>query len=214
MSARCTALLLLLTGACVDTKGRFDDYNDRFEDYKKRLEAEARDAAAGFDGGACESPELGELQGRYLFAFAAALDKTRPILMSLTLTPIKGSKTDLTAVFTPLSVEGLKPTGESVETTMRIDDTSFAMEKVHLLVPGDTNPLQPGLDAEADVTLSGSICADANGKTEFVCGDGVGLITDPLEVPLDGSEFGALRVEEGDPWPKPVSTCAMGRERT
>jgi hypothetical protein len=216
MSVRRTALLVLVAASCVDcvdTKGRFDDYNERFEDYKKRLADAEKDAAVP-DASDCEPASIQALEGRYLFAFAPSLDKTKAIVMSLVLTTTK-SKTEMDGVFKALSVGDLEPVGEDIEVKVELDGAGFKFEKVNLVVPGAANALTPGLDANAEVTLFGTVCAPSDGKAAtFLCGDGEGAIVDPIEIPLDGSEFGAVRVEKGDPWPEPVSTCAMGNDRS
>jgi hypothetical protein len=206
-----TAVLCLASASCVDTAKPFDDFTKRLSDYQERVEREREQEQtdAGADAGACRPIDEKELEGRFLFAVAVAIDKSKPLLSTLEITRGKGKPGVFDAVIEMLTTDDPpKPTGLRVDTTITLEGNQFTLAKTHVVVPGEANTLQPGITAEADISSTGVLCARDAQPIAFVCGDIAGEITKPLTVPLDGSEFGALRAPEGEALPAPISTCS------
>ncbi len=200
-------LLCLGFGAlgCVDAQGRFDEFSRKIAEKS----ANVRDGGdSGDGGGKCNPPNAEQLAGTYLFALAAKPAPDTPILALLTVKPeMKNGIIVGTVLFEPLSTEdGMSTVGVKNEGSFELDGTALTTRAFPVVLPGNANPVTPGAEAQADIMFSGRVCLDGMSVKSF-CGSASGTITKPLTLPLDGSTFGAVRVEEGKPWPKSFAKC-------
>lgn len=205
----CMSVLLCLgASSCVDSRSRFDQFTDR------KAEMVERDLANLPDGGCSLPATLEQFGGRYLFAMAAKPAPDRPILALLTVIPGKGDKPGGRVEFEPLAIEDpMSTVGVKNEGTFELAGTEFEAPTFPVVLPGNANPVQAGLNAEADLTLSGSVCLlEGKKAVDSFCGTAAGNITVPLTLPLEGSTFGAIRIEEGKPWPTSFASCEQAVE--
>ncbi len=201
-------LLCVCASSCVDSEARFDQFTDRKAAQVKR------DLENVPEGGCSLPATLEQLEGRYLFALAAKPAPDRPILALLTIKAGKGDKPSGTVLFEPLAIKDQMSTvGVKNEGTFELDGTEIRVPMFHVVLPGEADPVQEGLDAEADLILDGSACIEDGAMfVRTFCGKAAGNITVPLTLPLEGSTFGAIRIEEGKPWPTLFASCETAVE--
>jgi len=197
-------LLCLGLGAlgCVDSQGRFDEFS------QKIAEKNASVGDGGLGSGVCNPANVEQFAGTYLFALAAKPSPDNPILALLTVRPeMKDGIIVGTVLFEPLAIkDGMSTVGVENEGTFELDGTNLMTPAFHVVLPGEADPVSPGLKAEADIIFEGRVCVEDMSVKSF-CGAASGNITIPLTLPLEGSTFGAVRVEEGKPWPKSFAKC-------
>lgn len=201
-------LLCVFALSCVDTKLPFDEFTERQADKNKRDEMMGGMGRV-LDGG-CLMPTEKQIAGAYLFAMSASPAPERPILALLTIKPrAEGDKIVGELTFEPLSVEdSMSTVGVKNDGTFELSGTDLTTPPFHVVLPGNANPVQVGLNAEADFELVSQLCLDGVMTVDFFCGDAKGNITVPLTLPLEGSTFGAVRVEPGKPFPTGITSCA------
>ena len=152
---------------------------------------------------------LEQFTGRYLFALAATPAPDRPILAILTVEPKDGDTPGGNVHFEPLAIKDpMSTVGVKNEGTFELIGTELTVPSFRVVLPGNANPVQEGLDVEAELLLSGLVCnlEESVGVPSF-CGTAAGNITIPLTLPLEGSTFGAIRIEDGKPWPTSFASC-------
>lgn len=196
-----TAPLLLLT-ACPDASSEYEAFKDRYAD----LEKEA--------GPTCDVPTPcaavpapGEVDGQYFFAFAASLEKSKPIVFLATITS-KASAAGGTEM--KWELQGLDwsdrktPVGPPlVLDALAIDaEGNIDADLVPLDVVGEANPFSH-TPITADVSsLRGQFCA---GQT-FFYGEFDGIVTKPIELSVDGSSWTLTKVTGPADYPEPPPT--------
>lgn len=189
--------LVLLTG-CPDASSEYEAFKDRYAD----LEKEA--------GPTCDTPapcaavpQPGEIDGQYFFAFAASLEKLKPIVFLATIT----SKAGPSGTAMDWSLQGLHwndrktPVGPALELKdIAIDAEGYIdADLAPLDVDKDANPFSHS-PITADVSsLRGQFCA---GQT-FFYGEFDGLVTKPIELSVDGSSWTLTKVTGPADYPEP-----------
>lgn len=202
-----TGILLLLglgTQGCIDSRLRFDEFSEKIA--KKNASV---DDGGGVPSGGCITPTAEQLAGSYLFALSAKPSPDNPILALLTVKPeLKDGKIVGSVLFEPLAIkDGMSTVGVKNQGTFELDSNQLTTPAFHVVLPGEANPVSPGLKAEADIIFSGTVCLDDSMVARSFCGAASGDITAPLTLPLEGSTFGAVRIEKGQPWPKSFAAC-------
>lgn len=161
--------------ACPDTGARLDEFNERSEPY--RVEAVA---------GECTG--VADLTGDYMLAILTTVDPS-PILMFAGAEVDTGANT-ITISMTPLTTDDRTLVGDTFTATSDLDDVgAFVLDFGEITVPGEANPIIPGVPATAEITLVG-----CTSTVDSTCGAVEGRVTSPAEVPLDGSSFGVVPV--------------------
>ena len=142
-----------------------------------------------------------DFSGTYLFAFATSVDFEKPILFEATVvTAADLASFDIT--LQPLSTDLLfgdaeepNPDPRAPVGVVRTDtgqmnaDGTWEIVMTDWIIPALGNPVTGG-ELVATVTLSGNAC-----NAEHFCGMGDGSV---IGVPLTGSTFGAVLLEEGE----------------
>ncbi len=201
-------VLSLVGASCVDTSSAYEGFNERLSDKKKREEAKLREMIEIPSGG-CAALQAEQLSGRFLFGLTASPAPDVPLLALLTV-EAEPTGTGLLAnlKFEPLSVEDPTQTVGSLSIgELRIEGTELSAREFVIDLPGVANTVLPGADAAAELNLSGILCVAAEARVDELCGTVTGNLIEPLQVSMEGSEFGAVRIVEGEPWPKVLSGC-------
>jgi len=194
------ALLIALgVAGCPDTQGEFDAFVERWQ--------RANPGADGAipDGGECTPPDPTALDGQYVFALSAVIQRETPILFLTQVTGV-ANPPSLQLMFQPLSrTDRRTPVGSPVTLgpfPLAADGTLHA-ELPPLVVSGEANPITGG-EIEAQVTLDGRFC----GGSDFQCGTVSGNVTRPIPLDLAGSTFAMERVPSGALPAQPLLNCA------
>lgn len=174
-----TTAALALAG-CPDPEGATNEFVERSAEYRK--EKDAAVAQGFFDA-----------TGQYLVALASTADPSKPVLFDSAVTVDVEAKT-IQINLQPLAVDGRAPVGEEItHTPVAIaDDGKFVIDYGEVNIDGAADPLLPGQAIVATMVFSGQ----TNSESE-VCGTVDGLVTAPAMLPLSGSTFGSLKVEDG-----------------
>lgn len=157
----------------------------------------------------CERPEGPTCDdfdpaGTYFLAVSSVLDRTKPLFLTLTVTP---DGANYTFVFQPLASDtafdddfnevprddNRVPVGDPITTSgVAINATTGAFEVLaaNLIVDGEANPVTGRL-IRGDVSLNGSF-RDLDGA----CGAVGGQIVEPLTLNLNGSTFAFVRTDD------------------
>jgi len=209
-SAKCCAvvaaglLVSLSVVGCPDTQGSFDDFVERW----KLTHPGGVDAASG-DTGPCLPPAPGELTGQFVFALSAVIAADTPIVFLAQVSTVPDPNgSALTLELQPLSAaDRTSPVGSSVALGPLpiAADGAFQADLPPLVVAGEANPIT-GAEIEAQVTLTGRICA----ASDFFCGTVTGRVIRPLDLDLAGSTFAMERVT-GAPPAQPLINCARAQ---
>ena len=186
--------VLSITG-CVNPDADLQAFQRRLT---RHVVADAGHDAA--EGSAC-SIQPGDIAGRYLLAISASIAPGRPILALLDVsTPAAQDGAALAFVAQMLAASDRKTkVGDPLSLgPFPIDgDGDFHADITGLSVSGDANPVTLGAPIEADLELTGNLCA----KTRFYCGNVSGQIVRPLELSLQGSTFTLTPIPPGSSVP-------------
>ena len=201
-SLGCCALaaLALLVG-CVDPAKRFDEYNERLID----ADTNRVDGSGG----------LFEIDGEFLLAIVPNFAPNNTLRFIITVDiEITGSTGLADLSFQPLKAEQCQPEGNGgtpvgdaiVHEDAEVNDSgAFEMTAENAMVDGQANDVSCG-PIRADLTLLGQIRSD-----DIFCGDITGMVYEPIPTTLEGSTFGAIRVEPGTVGdanlPEPLKAC-------
>ncbi|HVW28046.1 MAG TPA: hypothetical protein VHC69_21935 [Polyangiaceae bacterium] len=193
--------VLSITG-CVNPDADLQAFQRRLTQHAA---ADAGDGAV--DGGVC-SIRPDEITGPYLLAISASIAPGTPILALLDVsTPATQDGAALAFVAQPLAASDRRTkVGEPLSLgPFPIDgDGAFHADITGLSVSGDANPVTPGAPIEADLELTGNLCA----KTRLYCGNVSGQIIRPLKLSLDGSTFTLTPIPPGSSLPEqPTIDC-------
>jgi hypothetical protein len=200
----------VLAAGCVDPAARFDDFGERLAERERKQGASMGDDEEPAEG--CEPVTAAQLAGSYYFAFRSKVAEDTPILALLELSPrdLAASGTyELDVVFEPLALaDGRTPLGRASTGVMKVQDgRSFAIDDFDIFIAGDANPVLPGTDFHSLMNLGGKLCGAGELPVASLCGTTLGALLEPVSVNLDGSTFGALRLEAAAP-PMPAGSCA------
>lgn len=180
------AVTLAALGACVDPNKKFDDFNERVSD----AQANTIDGSGG----------LFEIDGEFLLALVPSFASNNTLrfvvtseitidgdsgTLSLSFQPIASDKCDEgnggNEVGTPLEAEdvtvsevgGFQLTHDGAEVVMEANDVTCTPIKANLVLDGQVR------------------------SADMFCGDVSGDVIEPLPNDLEGSTFGAIRIETG-----------------
>lgn len=200
------ALGAVFLAGCPDPQASFDAFGDRYE--KINGAGTTSSTGAGVGGG-CMAPMPGVADGDYVFALSAKISPKKAVALLMNVTTVaNGSGLKMTLKETPLSYMDQKtPAGPQVDlgTFDVAEDGTFTAAIGTITVPGAANPITKGSDITADVSITGSLCAN---DPAFVCGPVTGKVTAPIMLDLaPGSNFTMQKVE-GGVLPPPVIDCA------
>lgn len=190
------AVSLVPVAACVDAKGRFDEYDQRLPHID----------ASNIDSPMVET--IPDIDGTWLLAVdpAVAMGAYVQLKVDWNIT-VNGSTGMLDGSYQPLRTWGITPPVDAPGRTpvgaaitangVAVDNTaSFAAHLVGTL-PGDANPVS-GTEYPVDIILHGTIRS-----MDVVCGTVTGSVG-PLSA--DGSTFGAVRNPGASPG-TPIGAC-------
>lgn len=191
--------LALALGACVDAKGRFDEFTERVVDAQ----------ANTIDG----SGALAEIDGEFLLTIQPSFDANHFLRFAVTSEiTIDGASGTLNLSFQPLAAErcdegnGGNEVGEAIEANDLAVDENGAFSLVHdgVMVTMLANDVTCS-DIVANLELDGFIQSE-----DLFCGEVSGRVL-TTGSDLAGSTFGATRIEPGTRGdanlPEPVKAC-------
>jgi hypothetical protein len=200
----CAVLAVTLAtalGACVDPGKRFDDFTERVVDAQ----------TARIDG----SGGLFEIDGEFLLAIVPVFAPNNTLRFAVTSDiTIDGSSGMLTLSFQALAADkcdegnGGNEVGDPIPTDQPVavnEGGAFTLIHEDATVAAEANDVTCG-PIRADLELTGQI-RDEN----MFCGDVAGHVYEPLPNELEGSSFGAIRIEPGTRGdanlPEPLKAC-------
>lgn len=192
------SLVAALAGAtgCPDTEAKLSDFLDNTKAIRD-IPPPKEDLGA----------MLADVSGTFILGLDPSVNPGLPLQFIVTGTftpsPTGGS---LNLEMQPLSLEPQQttmprlPVGDALifnDIEVR-EDGSYDVDLGEVTVIGEANPIT-GSELVATLTMSGFI-QDEN----FICGLVNGTLTSPAELSLDGSTFGAVRIESTEPADLPV----------
>jgi hypothetical protein len=185
----------------VAAPGCVADADGEYEAFAKRASKGGGPIECGSDGG-CTPPAAGEIDGDYLFALSAVIGPQKPLLFLTTVTTTAGAAgLEVTWKLQPLSAaDRTTPVGTPVEFEpfTVASNGCFLADPGPLDVTGEANGIT-GNPITADVTLTGQLC----GTDGFYCGQVGGVVTSPINLPLDGSTFTLTKLPSPGAYPDP-----------
>lgn len=145
--------------------------------------------------------------GLYLFALSPSISPDTPFQFLAEVTVTDGA---ISFDMQPLSLDQgstttpREPIGDSflVDSTP-LEDGRFSVELANLRVDGGANPIT-GAPIVANILLSGRI-----DSADFLCGTADGDVAKPVAIPLTGSTFGAVRIDDTLELPPPLFSCTQ-----
>jgi hypothetical protein len=190
LSRRGAALLVLIgLAGCPKPQEKFDDFVKRVG---------AGDLAPGPD--LAVTSKVYDVSGTFLLAVSTTLSPDRPLQMRLEskLTPGMAGTATLDLSFQPLKLfpdaaADRTPVGMGLEAKGVMVNANGAFE-IPLTVrklEGAANPVS-GSPIDADLNLRGTILS-----ADRMCGDVTGMVLMPVQAPLAGSTWSAIRVPGG-----------------
>lgn len=189
--------LLAFSAGCPspDAEGKYELFNDETEEARDRPEPKL------------DLPPVGvfpDVAGVYLVAIETSIAPGLPLQFVTTVTGEIDSVTGdgmVNLSFQPLSLDQGSMTdpreevGDPIVIDAAVTGGSFTVPFGETGVTGAANPIT-GSDIEANLTLEGSVRSE-NAWCGFVEGD----VTSPIQAPLDGSTFAALRLADASERP-------------
>lgn len=195
-----------LLGGCPDPEARYNEFLDKTADDRDFM---GPDTPPPPDLG----PMLPDLSGSFLLAVSTSISPELPMqflittrmnvdtmgnaTLDLTMQPLALMQGHVTTPRTPI--------GEPTDFTGAvISEGRFEVDAGTVRVPGEANPVTGG-DIAVNLLLKGTIIS-----ADFFCGDLEGELIEPLNAPLMGSRFAAVRLADPDMLPTDVTiNCAM-----
>ena len=194
MNRTLTIVLLFVTllAACAspDTEARYNEFAD--------ATAEARLVDTNTGEGV-----VIDFSGTFLLSLSTVVDPEKPIYFDTTVAVDTDAQTidlsfqaltaDVDAAGDPRD-DARDPVGDAIiaEDVPYNDDGTFVAELGEVTMVGDANAVT-FRDIVATLTLTGRVDSE-----DFFCGSVAGDVTIPLPIPLAGSTFGAVRVDDGN----------------
>lgn len=182
---------LLSAGGCVDPAKRLDEFYERSEPF--RIVVQPGECSGRFD-----------MSGSYLFALATVVNPAAPILFEADYDIDTGAEPwALTLTLQPLSFTDRSEVGPALIASGTIaEGGTFEVDFGEVTILGAANPVVPGVDATATLLVQG--CTNS---ASFSCGAIDGAIISPAQLPLTGSTYGAVAVDDDLATKEPVSAC-------
>lgn len=185
------ALVAALPGCpSPDAQGKFDRFNDQTEDDRPKLDVPEPDLPP--------IEVFPDLNGTYLVAIETSIAAGLPLQFvadvqaDVDLATGDGS---LSISFQPLSLdvgsttEPREEVGDAIVVDAAMMGGQFVIPFGETDVTGQANPIT-GSDITADLSLQGNVRGDT------WCGAVTGNVLSPIQAPLDGSTFAALRLAD------------------
>lgn len=198
------AAILLFVAGCPDPEAQMDQFLDNTKSLRDVTQAEV-------GGGS-----LADVSGDFLFAISTVIAPDLPLQFLATTKFVANENGDggvLDIDLHPLSLS----TGSTTEPRQLVGDViplknlqvdadgRFDADLGTLTVVGAANPIS-GSDILAKLTLSGVIQS-----ADLYCGSVAGEVMSPIQAPIDGSSFGAVRVTGIDALPTTITAkCPDG----
>jgi hypothetical protein len=91
--------------------------------------------------------------------------------------------------------------GETYEATVAVTDGAFELQADDVSIPSDANPFAAG-DALIDIVLAGFVLSETE-----LCGTVGGQVSQPIQLDLSGSTFGAIRTDDPTSIDVPLTAC-------
>jgi hypothetical protein len=204
--ATATSLAVLMLAACgPDAKGKFEEYIDEAEELAPKMDLpEVKEDIPPPDPGI-------DLSGTSLLALSTVIAPDLPLqFLNTVVQRNEGERIFLDITLQPLSLDSGSvtmprlPVGEPLTfKDVEVVDGKYMVDAGETMVTGAANPIT-GSDIVATLMLSGQVI-----REDFVCGTVAGMVTSPLEAPIDGSTFGAVKLEDPSVLPlEVVINCA------
>lgn len=209
--ATATSLAVLMLAACgPDAKGKFEEYIDEAEELAPKMDIpEPRMDIPPPDPGI-------DLSGTSLLALSTVVSPDLPLqFLSTTVQRNEGERIFLDITLQPLSLDpGLvtmprEPVGDPLTfKDVEVVDGKYTIDAGETMVTGAANPIT-GSDIVATLAMEGQVV-----REDFVCGTVTGMVTSPLEAPIDGSTFASVRLEDPSVLPLDVVINCAEETRT
>lgn len=185
--------LALLTTACIDTQSRLDEFYDRSEPL--RITVEPVQCDGRFD-----------ISGDFLLSIATVVNPSLPLLFAATFdVDTTGDDWDVTLTMQPLSYTDRSDVGEPLVASGAIaSDGTFSLYFGEIAILGAANPVVPGVDVAAELLLAG-----CTRSLTLSCGNIGGNIIDPAAIPLAGSTYGAIALDDDLATAEVISACPV-----
>lgn len=208
--------LLAVAAGCPspDPEGKYDRFNEQTQDQRDLPMAvdlppiQPADTDTDTDTGVAEYPDI---NGVFLLAIDTIIAPGLPLQFLVDVQAEVDPMGDGTVSLDiqPLSLDPMSTTepreevGDSIVVDADVVGGAFTVLFGETMVTGAANPIT-GSDIVADLTLEGSIrSADA------WCGAAVGMVLMPIQAPIDGSNFAAIRLADRSERPLQFP-CACG----
>ncbi len=204
----CLLALPLAALGCSDPEGRYDEFVER-ADFA---------GAAPLPEGGCPTPEADEVDGQFLLALSTTVSPKKPVLLLLDVTAeqLSAGKVKVSIGGTALNAADRKtPVGDPIPpASFEVEGGLFKVDLEAFPVTGDANPILPGVQMVAEVSLEGRACSakttdDPDATFDFLCGNMDGNALEPAMIALAGSRFAASRVVSDETLTNPVINCDM-----
>jgi len=199
--------LLAVASGCPspDAAGKYDRFNEETEDDRDRPEPKLDIPPIDFGEGGQVFPDI---SGVFLVAIETSIAPGLPLQFVADVTSTVDSSTGdgtLTIEFQPLALEVGSTTdprdevGPPIEVEADVVAGAYALVFGETTVTGEANPIT-GSDILADLVLEGTLRID-----DAWCGIATGDVISPIQAPLDGSTFAAVRLADRSERTDPVA---------
>lgn len=147
-----------------------------------------------------------DISGDYLLAVATVMNPSAPLLFFADFAiDTSAEPWGLTVTMQPISHGDRSDVGTAFEATGTIaGDGVFSLDFGEVTIPGAANPVIPGVDVVAALLMGG--CTNS---LTFNCGNIAGSITTPAQLPLTGSTYGAVALNDDLATADIVSACPV-----
>lgn len=175
-----------------DPQGRYDEFGENTKDYR---------STTSTNNDPNNAVQV-DFSGRYFLSIATSVLPSTPLYFDTTVTvdenfvanfSFQPLKTDLTPSTEPRA-DARVAVGDPiiVNNVQLLEDGTFELELTDAAVDGEANPISGG-DIVATIRLSGFVTS----ATAF-CGTVDGQVSEPTQIGLAGSTFGAIPIENDD----------------
>ena len=204
--------LTLTASGCPDSEARFNEFLEATKDMRQDAGDDESESGNGDgDGDGDPADTIPDMSGTFLFALETALGPGLPLqfVTNIDMTVNEdGSGAVASMSFQPLSLEQgetLMPReciGEPLVFTDVAFDASgaYVLDMGEVMVTGMANPVTGG-DIVATLVVSGEVVHE-----DAICGTFDAMLTSPLESPLTGSTFAAIRLDDDGCTPTTLPT--------
>jgi hypothetical protein len=177
----------MLVAGCTDPEARYDDFLERTSDMR---------GGEPDDGGEPMPGERFDWSGDYVLGLAATLSPAQPLVLSAEV-DVAYDLATFDMVLQPLTTEADDEPRTPVGETFTLEDVTYAVDgsfetpPLEVTIPGRANPIS-GSEIVAEVVLIGSPREADGDLPQLFCGQAEGAVSEPLQLDLTGSTFGAI----------------------